>query len=195
MSALPARRPRLHYAWVVAGVTFLVLVMAAGFRSVPGVLFTPLGQDFGWSHALIGGAVSVNLIVYGLGAPFAAAIVERFGVRKVTTFALCQVAVGAGLSVFMTQPWQLYLLWGVVIGSATGALAVPLAAIISNTWFATRRGLVSGLLTASNASGQLIFLPLLAWIATTYSWQWTAAAVVIAAVCIVIPLALIFLRH
>src|SRR4051794_3168911 len=73
MPAVPARRPRLHYAWVVAGVTFLVLVMAAGFRSVPGVLFTPLGKDFGWSHALIGGAVSVNLIVYGLGAPFAAA--------------------------------------------------------------------------------------------------------------------------
>jgi MFS family permease len=195
MSTVPARRPRVHYAWVVAGVTFLVLVMAAGFRSVPGVLFTPLGHDFGWSHALIGGAVSVNLVVYGLGAPFAAAIVERFGVRKVTTFALCQVAAGAGLSVFMTQPWQLYLLWGVVIGSATGALAVPLAAIISTTWFSTRRGLVSGLLTASNASGQLIFLPLLAWIATTYSWQWTAGAVVIAAVCIVIPLAVIFLRH
>ena len=113
-------RGRVHYAWVVAGVTFVVLAMAAGFRSVPGVLFIPLGKDFGWSHALIGGAVSVNLVVYGLGAPFAAAIVERFGVRKVTTFALCQVAVGAGLSVFMTQPWQLYLLWGVVIGSATG---------------------------------------------------------------------------
>ena len=126
-------RSRVHYAWVVAAVTFVVLVMAAGFRSVPGVLFIPLGKDFGWSHALIGGAVSVNLIVYGLGAPFAAAIVERFGVRKVTTFALCQVAVGAGLSVFMTQPWELYLLWGLVIGSATGALAVPLAAIIANT--------------------------------------------------------------
>ena len=169
MSSRPASRAGFHYAWVVAAVTFLVLVMAAGFRSVPGVLFLPLGKEFGWSHALIGGAVSVNLIVYGLGAPFAAAIVERFGVRKVTTFALCQVAVGAGLSVLMTQPWQLYLLWGVVIGSATGALAVPLAAIIANTWFSTRRGLVSGLLTASNASGQLIFLPLLAWIATTYS--------------------------
>ena len=75
----------------------------------------------------------------------------------------------------MTQPWQLYLLWGVVIGSATGALAVPLAAIISTRWFSTRRGLVSGLLTASNASGQLVFLPLLAWISVTYGWRWTAA--------------------
>ena len=138
MSSIVLRQRRLHYAWVVAAVTFVVLAMAAGFRSVPGVFLLPLGEEFGWSHALVGGAVSVNLIVYGLGAPFAAAIVQRFGVRKVTVFALCQVAVGAGLSVFMTEPWQLYLLWGVVIGSATGALAVPLAAIIANTWFATR---------------------------------------------------------
>jgi MFS family permease len=185
---------RFHYAFVVAAVTFAVLMMAAGFRSVPSVLIIPLGKEFGWSHALIGGAVSVNLLVYGLGAPFAAAIVERFGVRKVVTFALCQVAVGAGLSVFMTQPWQLYLLWGVVVGSATGALAVPLAAIISTRWFSTRRGLVSGLLTASNASGQLVFLPVLAWITTQYSWRWTAA-VVIGASAVVIPLAIIFLRH
>ena len=195
MSSLALRQRRLHYAWIVAGVTFVVLVMAAGFRSVPGVFMLPLGKEFGWSHALVGGAVSVNLIVYGLGAPFAAAIVQRYGVRKVTVVALSQVAVAAGLSVLMTEPWQLYLLWGVVVGSATGALAVPLAAIIANTWFATRRGLVSGLLTASNASGQLLFLPLLAWIASTYSWRWTAALVVVAAVCLVIPLALVFLRH
>jgi MFS family permease len=170
-------------------------MMAAGFRSVPSVLIVPLGREFGWSHALIGGAVSVNLVVYGLGAPFAAAIVERFGVRKVVTIALCQVAVGAGLSTLMTQPWQLYLLWGVVVGSATGALAVPLAAIIATRWFSTRRGLVSGLLTASNASGQLVFLPVLAWISTNYSWRWTAGVVVISAAVIVVPLAIIFLRH
>jgi MFS family permease len=194
MAAVLQKR-RFHYAFVVAAVTFVVLMMAAGFRSVPSVLIIPLGKEFGWSHALIGGAVSVNLIVYGLGAPFAAAIVERFGVRKVVTFALCQVAVGAGLSTFMTQPWQLYLLWGIVVGSATGALAVPLAAIISTRWFSTRRGLVSGLLTASNASGQLVFLPVLAWIASSYSWRWTAGVVVLSAVVIVIPLAVIFMRH
>jgi MFS family permease len=194
MSAALQQR-RFHYAFVVAAVTFVVLMMAAGFRSVPSVLIVPLGKEFGWSHALIGGAVSVNLLVYGLGAPFAAAIVERYGVRRVVTFALCQVVVGAGLSTLMTQPWQLYLLWGVVVGSATGALAVPLAAVISTRWFSTRRGLVSGLLTASNASGQLVFLPVLAWIATNYSWRWTAGVVVLSALAIVIPLSIVFLRH
>src|SRR4029079_11391354 len=133
------QRRNVQYAWIVAVVTFLVLMMTAGFRSVPGVLIVPLGKEFGWSHALIGGAISINLLLFGLGAPFAAAIVERFGVRRVTTFALCQVAVGAGLSVFMTQPWQLYLLWGVVIGSAPGAAAVPPPAFTANHCFFPRR--------------------------------------------------------
>ncbi len=187
---------RFHYAWVVAGVTFVVLMMAAGFRSVPGVLFVPLGQEFGWSHALIGGAVSVNLdrlrprrAVRGRASSSASACA---GCRR-SRSARSRSAPGSRRS--MTQPWQLYLLWGVVIGSATGALAVPLAAIISTRWFSTRRGLVSGLLTASNASGQLVFLPLLAWISITYGWRWTAGAVVIAAIGLVIPLAIIFLRH
>src|SRR3977135_165532 len=111
MSAALQQR-RYHYAFMVA----------AAFRSVPSVLIMPLGKEFGWSHALIGGAVSVNLIVYGLGAPFAAAIVARSGGRSVVRLAPCEVPVGAGLSAFMTQPGQLYLLWGGVIGSATGAL-------------------------------------------------------------------------
>src|SRR4051812_3720326 len=107
-----ARAARLHYAWVVAAVTFLVLLTAAGFRATPGVLIIPLEHEFGWSSALIGGAVAVNLLVYGIGAPFAAAVVERFGIRRVCSIALVLVAVGASLTTQMTSPWQLYLLWG-----------------------------------------------------------------------------------
>ena len=194
MSSFALQPRRLHYAWIVAAVTFVVLAMAAGFRSVPGVFLLPLGEEFGWSHALVGGAVSVNLIVYGLGAPFAAALVAALRRAQGDDVRALPGRGGRGLSTHMTEPWQLYLLWGVVIGSATGALAMPLAAIIANPWFPTRRGLVAGLLTASNASGQLIFLPLLAWIARTYAWRWTAGAVVIAAGVLVIPLAIIFLR-
>src|SRR5438552_7096859 len=105
---------RLHYGWVVAAATFVVLVTAAGFRATPGVLILPLQHEFGWSRALIGGAVAVNLLIYGLGAPFAVATVERFGVRRVTVVALSLVALGASLTTVMTSAWQLYLLWGVV---------------------------------------------------------------------------------
>ena len=187
-------RGRVHYAWVVAAATFVVLLTAAGFRATPGVLLLPLQHEFGWSPALIGGAVAVNLLVYGLGAPFAAAVVERFGLRRVTVIALTTVAIGAGLTTQMTSPWQLYLLWGLVVGGSTGAVAVPLAAIVANRWFSTRRGLVTGMLTASNASGQLVFLPLLAWVVTAYSWRAAAAVIALTAILVVVPIALVFLR-
>jgi MFS family permease len=188
-------RARVHYGVVVVGATFLVMLIAAGFRATPGVLIKPLHDHFGWSTATIGGAVSVNLLCYGLGVPFAAAIVERYGIRRVCASALAVVAAGAALTTQMTQAWQLYVLWGVVIGTATGAIAMPLAAIVANRWFSRRRGVVTGLLSASNASGQLVFLPVLAVLVTHYGWRAAAAAVAIVAVLVVIPIALVFLRH
>lgn len=119
---------RIHYAWVVAAVTFVALMGAAGFRSTPGVLIVPLEREFGWSRALISGAVSINLVLFGLTGPFAAALMERFGLRKVVVAALALVATGSLLTVYMNAPWQLYLLWGVVVGLGTGTIASVLAA-------------------------------------------------------------------
>jgi sugar phosphate permease len=185
---------RVHYAWVIAAVTFLILVTAAGFRATPGVLMTSLESSFGWSPALIGGAVSVNLVCYGLGAPFAAAIVERFGLRRVAACALAVIAVGAAATTRMTSPWQMYLLWGVVVGTCTGAIAVPLAAIVANRWFDRRRGLVTGFMTASNASGQLVFAPVMAAVAVSSGWRSAALIVAVTAAFVVLPLTLLFLR-
>jgi predicted MFS family arabinose efflux permease len=177
---------RVHYAWRVAAVAFLALVMASGFRSITGVLLIPLHEEFDWSHETIGLAVSVNLLCFGLGAPFAAALIERFGIRRVVAVALGSIAGSALLTIGMTEAWQLFLLWGFVNGCATGAVSVPLAAIIANRWFVERRGLVTGLMTASYASGQLIFLPALAWLAT-FDWRWAALAVALAAIVLVLP--------
>jgi sugar phosphate permease len=178
--------PRVHYAWRVAAVAFLALVMASGFRSITGVLLIPLHEEFDWSHETIGLAVSLNLLCFGLGAPFAAALIERFGTRRVVAVALGSIAGSALLTIGMTETWQLFLLWGFVNGCATGAVSVPLAAIIANRWFVERRGLVTGLMTASYASGQLIFLPALAWLAT-FDWRWAALAVAVAAIVLVLP--------
>jgi MFS family permease len=185
---------RVHYAWVVAAAGFATLITASGFRSTTSVLIVPLQNDFGWSRATTGFAISINLIFYGLGGPFAAALVERFGVRRVTIGALLGVSAGSSLTVLMDAPWQLDLLWGVVNGLATGAIAVPLAAIIANRWFDHRRGLVTGILTASTATGNLIFLPLLAWIIDTYGWRYAAVTVALVAVGVVLPVVALFLR-
>ena len=187
-------RSRLHYAWVVLAVTFLVMLMAAGFRSTPGVFLKPYEQDFGWSPGLVGGGIAISLLLYGAGAPFAAAIMERVGMRRTCGVALVAVAIASALTTVMTSAWQFYVLWGLMIGAATGAIAIPLAAIVANRWFVRRRGLVGGVLGASFAAGQLIFLPLLARIVDEYGWRTATMVVGLTALCIVAPLALLFLR-
>ena len=155
---------RFHYAWVVAAVTFITLLGASGFRSTPGVLIVPLQDEFGWSRATISLAVSINLLLFGLSGPFAAGLMERFGIRRVVLGALLAIAAGSALTTLMWAPWQLLVLWGVVVGLGSGAMASVLAATVANRWFVTRRGMVLGMLTAASATGQLVFLPLLAWL-------------------------------
>ncbi len=188
------RHPRsLHYAWIMAAVTFIILLGASGFRSAPGVLIVPLQDDFGWSRATISIAISINLLLYGFMGPFAAALMDRFGIRTVVTSALVVIAAGALLTTLMTQPWQLYLLWGVTVGLGTGAMATVLAATVASRWFVERRGLVIGVLTAASATGQLVFLPLFAWLATHIGWR-SVSITVAAATLAVVPLAALFLR-
>ncbi len=185
---------RIHYAWIVAAITFIALMGAAGFRATPSVLIVPLQNEFGWNRAVISVAVSINLILFGLTGPFAAALMDRFGLRVVTVGALITVATGALLTTVMNSPWQLYLLWGVVVGLGTGCMASVLAATVAGRWFVHRRGLVLGALTAAGATGQLIFLPGLGWLAQAQGWRFAAIAVGIAALAVV-PVVAIFLRN
>ncbi|MFC5907627.1 MFS transporter, partial [Streptacidiphilus monticola] len=183
--------PRLHYAWIVAAVALLVLVGAAGFRSVPALLTEPLHHELGWSHGVIASAVSVNMVLNGLTAPFAAALMDRFGIRAVVAAALALMALGAGATLVMTQPWQLVLCWGVLVGIGSGSMAMAFSATVSGRWFVARRGLVTGILTAASAAGNLVFLPLLAWLIQQYGWKSASAAVALAALAVVPVVALL----
>jgi MFS family permease len=185
------RRP--HRAWIVAAVAFVALIGAAGFRAAPGVLMVPLQDEFGWSRATTSFAVSVNLVLYGLTAPFAAALMERFGLRLVTACALALVAAGSGLTVFMNASWQLVLCWGVLIGLGTGSMAMVFAATVAGRWFVRHRGLVLGVLTAGGATGQLVFLPVMAWLADRYGWRPASLMMALAALAVV-PLVVLVLR-
>jgi MFS family permease len=191
-TAAPINRT-IHRAWLVAGVAFVAIIGAAGFRATPGVLITPLEAEFGWSRATISAAVSVNLLLFGLTAPFAAALMDKFGVRRVVSVALLLVAAGSGLTVFMQTSWQLVLLWGVLVGLGTGSMALVFVATIAGRWFVKHRGVVTGVLTAAGATGQLIFLPLLAALAGEYGWR-TAALTVTGAALAVVPLVVLLMR-
>ena len=188
------RQRRFHPAWTVALVALIALIGAAGFRAAPGVLMVPLEEEFGWSTAELSLAVSINLLLYGLIAPFAAALMQRFGIRAVTVVALFVIGAGAALSVFVATPGQLILTWGVLIGLGTGSMALVFAATITDTWFATRRGLVSGVLTAGSATGQLIFLPVIATAAEDIGWR-GASLIIAGGALAVAPLVWIFLRN
>lgn len=185
---------RFHYAWVVLSVTFLVMLVTAGTRATPSVLMVPLEQTFGWSRATISLALSINLALFGLMGPFSAAAMLRFGLRRTVLFALSVLAVAIGLSSLMQQSWQLWLIWGLIVGCASGVTAMTLGATIVNRWFNTRRGLSMGILTASSATGQLVFLPLLAIIVDHYGWRQVVLTVA-GAIAVVIPLVYLLLAE
>jgi MFS family permease len=191
-SGVAWRRP--HYAWVVLAVTFATLLVAGATRATPGVLIVPLEQHFGWSRATISLAVSLNLVLFGLMGPFSAALVEYLGARRTMMGALLLVATGVALTALMEHVWQLILLWGVVVGAGTGMMALALGATVVNRWFTERRGLAMGILTASNATGQLLFLPLLAGLVEAYGWQ-VVTLVVAAFGLAMIPVIALFMRN
>jgi MFS family permease len=170
LSTALARR-NIHYGWVMVAVTFFTALITAGTVGAPGVFIVPLQREFGWSAAEISSALSIRFILFGLMAPFAAALMNRYGLRNVTLAALLIVASALVASLAMTKVWHLILLWGVVIGIGTGLTALVLGATIAARWFSARRGLVVGILTASVATGQLVFLPLLAGVTERMGWR------------------------
>ncbi|OWV87943.1 MFS transporter [Rhizobium sp. N122] len=166
-------RRNIHYGWVVVAATFLTMLVTAGAMGAPGVLIKPLQDEFGWETSQISSALAIRLILFGFMGPFAAAFMNYFGVRKVIVFALALIGAGFVGSLFMTTLWQLLLLWGIVVGFGTGLTAMVLAATISTRWFTKHRGLVVGMLSASSATGQLVFLPLMAELTERYGWRST----------------------
>jgi len=182
-----AAAPKIHYGWIAAGVAFVTLLAAAGARATPGVILLPFGNEFQWSRAKVSAIVSVNIFLYGLVGPFAAALYQRFGLRKSMMSALALISVGYGLAMVATHYWQFVLLWGVVVGIGSGMAATVLGAAVATRWFTERRGLVMGLLTASTATGQMVFLPALASVVTRHGWR-IAPLVVVVVTALVIPL-------
>ncbi len=186
-------RRGVHYGWVVAGITFLTMLATAGAMGSAGVLIAPLRDEFGWTTAQISSALAVRLVLFGLLGPFAAAMMNMLGLRMVVTIALSLIGSGVLASFFMTELWQLVACWGVVVGIGTGMTAMVLGATVAARWFTKRRGLVMGLMTASNASGQLLFLPMIAEVTDQIGWR-TAMSIVVVLLAVALGLVLLLVR-
>jgi predicted MFS family arabinose efflux permease len=183
---------RFSYAWIVVALIFLVLLTSAGIRATPSVMILPLEHEFGWNRSTISLAISFNIALYGLIGPFAAAAMQRFGIRPVVLGALVLLSVGTALSTLMTMPWHMIMTWGLLVGSGTGVAANTLGATIVSRWFEMRHGLAMGLLTASAATGQMVFLPLMASMVEHYGWR-SVAFLVAAVAALAVPLVALFL--
>ncbi|EJM21785.1 sugar phosphate permease [Pseudomonas sp. GM18] len=171
LSTALARR-NIHYGWAMIAVTFFTALISAASVGAPGVFIVPMQMEFGWNTVEISSALSIRFVLFGLMAPFSAALMNRYGLRNVTLTALLVIVVSLLLSLGMTEIWQLFILWGIAVGIGAGMTALTLSATIASRWFSARRGLVVGVLTASTATGQLIFLPILANITDHSGWRW-----------------------
>ncbi len=182
-----------HYAWVIAAVTFLILLVTAGVRATPGVLMVPLESEFGWTRAAISFAVAINIALFGLIGPFAASLMDRWGLRPLILGALALLSCSVALTTHMQAQWHLTLLWGVCVGAGTGVTSMVLAAVIANRWFEEHRGLILGVLAAANATGQLVFLPVLARVVESSGWR-SAVMIVAGAAALIFMLVLALMR-
>ncbi|KIL41823.1 MFS transporter [Gordoniibacillus kamchatkensis] len=182
--------PKMYYGWIVVAITFVTLLVSAGIRSIPSIFMLPFEKEFGWSRGGISSVVSIGIFLYGLIGPFSAALLERFGIRRVMVASLAVLAVSLSITPLMKHLWQFELLWGLVAGLGTGMMANVLGVTVTNHWFVKRRGLVVGILTASAATGQLLFLPLLAKITVELGWRYSVytAVAVIAVLLIVVAI-------
>jgi len=183
---------RIHYAWVALFVAFTVTVGAMGVRAAPGVIIVPLERSFGWTAGTISGAISLNILLVGIIGPFITGLMETFGLKRTILACLFVLLAGAGLSTFITTPWQLYVTWGLLVGIGGSAATVGMAAAVANRWFVSHRGLAIGLLSAGNAAGQLIFLPILGRFSQDYGWQSVCITVALT-IALVIPFAALLL--
>jgi sugar phosphate permease len=197
MFAIPVshwfRRRGIHFSWVVMGIAFLTMLTSSAALGLPGAFLQPLSKEFGWSTDQISGAIALRFALYGLIGPFAAVLMERYGLRRIICGALLLIATGMALATRMTALWQLVLLWGAVLGVGSGLTALVLGATVANRWFEQRRGLVMGMLTASSATGQLVFLPLAAALIERHGWR-VAVAPVVTSCLVVAALAFFLLR-
>ncbi|MEO7177685.1 MAG: MFS transporter, partial [Allosphingosinicella sp.] len=194
MKQLQRRQPVGHYAFVILAVVFVSLLAAAGMRAAPGVLILPLELSFGWDRTTVSAGAGLGILLNGLVGPFAGSLMQSFGIKRVLLAGLLLMASATFGSLFMQEPWQYLLTWGLLSGIGSGAVASVLAAAVVNRWFAKRQGLVMGLLTASTATGSLIFLPVMASLSRDGAWR-PVVWVVTLALAALIPICCLLMRE
>jgi MFS family permease len=186
---------RIHYAWVVTGVTCLALLAAAGVRSSFGVFVQPLQHEFGWDRAAISVTAVLSMLLYGALGPLAGKLADRYGPKSVLLGSVLLAGVGALASSTISRLWQFHLYYGLITSMGAGGAAMVTAAAMTSRWFAERRALVMGLAGAGVSAGQLLILPLAAHLELSYGWRVSFAGMGLILVILVLPVIVLFFRN
>ena len=182
-----------YYGVLVVALSFITTLTSAGIRSAPAVFINPLELEFGWNRAAIASAVGLNLLLLGVAAPISGWLLDRFGPRRVMLGSLSMLVFGIVTTTIIQEFWQLFLLWGVVVGLGAGGVGSVLSATVANRWFVARRGLVLGILNSATSTGQLIFIPLLMAVVVYAGWR-TGSFILAGVAFGMIPLIFLWMR-
>ena len=186
-------RARLYYGWIMVAVTATVALVTAGTRAAPGAFLLSMQADTGYSKTELSIAAGVGLLLYGLAGPLAGALMNRLGVKRVAAISVLTTATALVLTSLSHEIWQFAIFFGLVTGLSTGLVASSFGAMVASRWFVKHRGMVTGVFGASSSVGQLIFIPILAILATTIGWRNGAVLMAAVTAVLIVPV-LIFMR-
>ena len=186
---------RVHYAWVVLGVLIVIMIAAGGLRSAFGVFIKPIESELGWSRTSLSIAAALSLLLYGALAPFAGRAADLWGARTVFTASLGLMAAGALASAYMTRLWHLYVASGILMALGAGGATLTSAVPLLTRWYDKRRGLVMGIAAAAMSAGQLVVIPLAAWLTLTIGWRQSYIWLGLGLVVLILPLGATLLRN
>ncbi|MCY9308616.1 MULTISPECIES: MFS transporter [Bacillus] len=186
---------RLHYAWIIVSVTFLILLAVQGVRLSFGAFVEPWERQFSMDRGTISLISTLSFIVYGISQPVIGRLVDKWGARAVLAWSALLTGVSIFLTYFVTSPWQLFLLYGLGVSLGVGGASNVAASVLVVNWFSKKRGLAFGIMEAGFGAGQMLLVPGSLMLIHWFSWKLTVVVLGLLLMVIVFPAALLMLRN
>ena len=185
---------RIDYRWIILITGFMILFFNGGARSALGLMLKPMGDDLDWSRSALSSGITAYMLISALAMPFVGRLADRYDLRWIMGTGVAVSALGIGLMSVVSAPWQLYLVYGVVFALGNAGISNPVVSVMIVRWFPQRRGAANSVAVSGNAMGQLVIVGSLAQSLVRYGWRASFAALGVANLVILTPIALAAVR-
>ncbi|QJX62008.1 MFS transporter [Niallia circulans] len=184
-----------HYAWIIVFVTFLTFLAVQGVRLSFGAFVEPWETEFSMNRGTISLISTLSFIIYGLSQPLIGRLVDKLGARLILSFSTFLVGISIFLTAFVTHPWQLFFLYGIMVSLGVGGASNVAATVVVTNWFNEKRGLAFGIMEAGFGAGQMLLVPGSLLLIHLLNWKMTVVILGAFLVLFVFPIVLLFLRN